>query len=100
VGLCVGGGIRDVNGIGIFGIDAEFAEVPAALPDASVIRNALPVLRTVVRTVKPAVFLVHNQINVFRIAGRNRNSDATQALGRKSVAIDLFPMIAAVARTI
>ncbi len=51
VGRFVGGGVRDVHCIGIFGIDAEFTEIPAALPDAAVVRNTLPVLRAIVGTV-------------------------------------------------
>src|SRR5258708_4487451 len=103
-GSAVGGlvrrGVRHINRVGIFWIDAEFTEVPAALPDAAVVRDTLPVLRAVVGTVQTTVFGVDDQKNALRIAGRDGDADAAETFGRESVAGERFPVIAAVARTV
>src|SRR5438067_5513432 len=51
----VRGSIRNVNDVGIFWIDAEFAEIPAALPEPAIVRNALPICCAIVRAIQAAV---------------------------------------------
>src|ERR1700682_3615643 len=74
----VGSGVRDVHGVRVFGIQADFAEVPPALPEAPVIRYALPTLPAVVRTKEPALLGVHDQINPPRITRRKSDSDPSE----------------------
>ena len=92
----VGCSVRDVHGVRVFGIHADFPEIPPALPDAAVIRNALPVLPTVVRAKEPALLGVHDQINPPRIARRKTDADPPKIFCRQSLSASVFPMVASV----
>src|SRR6266851_6720722 len=70
VARLIGCSIWDVHGVRILRIHAELSEIPPALPDAPVSRNPLPTLAAVVRTKKPALLGIHNQINPPRVARR------------------------------
>src|SRR5713226_8407308 len=91
-------GIGDVHRIGIFGIHADFSEVPPALPDAPVIRNALPTLPAVVRSIEPALLGIHDQINPPRIARRKSDADPSETLRWFCLPAHIFPMNASIAR--
>ena len=93
-------GIRDVHNVWILGIHADFSEIPPALPDAPVIRNALPTLPTVVRTIEPALLGIHDQINPPRIARRKCDADPSESLRWQSLPAHMFPMIASITRAI
>src|SRR5260370_17257864 len=66
-------GIRDVHGIRIFGIHANFSEVPPSPPNPPAVRNALPALSAAVRTMEPALLRIHDQRNPLRIAATQLN---------------------------
>src|SRR5713226_909524 len=90
-------GVRHVHRVGIFGIHADFTEVPSALPDAPVIRNALPALPTVVRAKQTALLGIHDQINPPWIARRECDADSSETSRRQSLSAHVFPVIASIA---
>src|SRR5437016_14411548 len=93
-------GVRNVYRVRVFRIHADFPEIPSALPDTPVIRNALPALPRVIRTKQPTFLCVHDQINSPRIARRKRYANSSQSFRRQSLPVHAFPMIAPVNRAI
>ena len=100
VARLVGRGVRDIHSVRIFGIHADFPEVPPALPNPPVIRNALPTLPAVVRTKEPALLGVRDQINPPWIARRKSDADPAEAFRWQPLPGHVFPVIATVAGAI
>ena len=87
-------GVRQVDGVGVFRVDADFAEVPAAAPDAAVAGHALPIVAAVVGAIESAFLGVDDQVNATRIAGREGDAHAPDAFAGQSMTSDLLPVLA------
>ena len=90
--------IADVNRVGVFGINRHTAEIPSAFPDSIFRVHSPPVHARIVGAIEPALFGIHDQVNAIGIRRRNRDTDPSQSFRWQTVAGNLFPMIASVAR--
>src|ERR1700687_896178 len=71
--------IRDVNRVGIFRIDSDVAEIPAASPDTGFRVRAGPILASVVGPVKAAFFCIEDEIDAARIGGCHGDPDSAES---------------------
>src|SRR5438874_5814830 len=99
VARAIDAGVRDVDEIGIFRIDDDLAEVPAAAPDALVARGFGPRRAGIVGPEQAAVLCVDDRIDARATGRRDGDADAADGVGRQP-ARQLLPVRAAVGRLV
>src|SRR5580693_4879158 len=92
----VGGAIRrrvhHVDDVWVARIRGDAAEIPAALPPATIRRRAAPILARIVGAIYAAVMRVHHGINAIAVLSRrDGDADAAETFAGKSVASNLIP---------
>src|SRR6202171_2448695 len=94
IAITIDRSIRDVNRVGIFRIDSDVAEIPAASPDTGFRVRAGPILASVVGPVKAAFFCIEDEIDAARIGGCHGDPDSGESFRWKAVSGGFFHMVA------
>ena len=89
--------VRDVHEIRVLRIDDDFAEVPAASPDARVGRRLRERRAGIVGSKEPALLRVDDRVDARAVRRRHRDADAADP-GDRQAARQLRPVRAAVRR--